>query len=1164
MGGFIDFAAHKLPLSPGTTYRERIERSERMLLRALNLKTTVAFIGSGCSRAFDYPTWDGFVRGVLGRTIEVLAEERPDAPELQYVRSLQAGVERTSGELNQNALMFLVGACKKALRQNNLEKAYASYVHEVFRRGRTEPKENPYKALLSLPIRRFVTTNYDCEIERGLIERFSVPPEDYGLGPDLESLGPQAARNSRLSFTQCPTNLDRLARFALAGAAGSEKAVFHCHGRFDDPESVVATEADYQAWYLGTSQGSSFAFQQTVQLLLESNPLLFIGYSLRDEDLLRPLRQLGVLDPAKKDSRPVFALLACASEDREADYYTYESYFERFGLHVLPYVDDRQDRTGALCDKLRDIAERWHKASAEWLRKPMLKTTVALARPPAAHCEIATAAEVPVGRLDRLDAELRRPGVLVLTGPTGSGKSLHLLRLVQSLTDPADRGHLGFKGAFYWNAHYATEASTAIDAALSYVDPDGRLSGSRYERIRQALGSERYLIVLDACERLLRRSDGVQRAGTYSLSFKWLLQTFTDPKSQSLVIISGRRFPVDLDEIHARSGEQSLTRFLSVQRVEAREIDRLRPFADLPRESRPALSALCSLLRGHNYGLLLASHYLAQVSDPVRSLEALNQKLAGRRSDERLREMLRALLQVLDGRPMGLAATFLELMALFLGPVSGTALDICFQEARAAQAAGSDERSLPALLQQLVENSLVFPMQMPYSGHSAYTLHATIRAPLFQNRHGLSDDPLPSFGLSGFLSGRVGVDPDRSRRKPLQAIFEKILAEANTALRAGEKGKACDLCRDAFTLLRTRMSANTAPRWCTYNDYVQFGIRIAILAKEVAPGTWDYCEFPDAAKFAQHPQAPLYPAELAWLYNDIALALSSEGFVVDAYSIWEQTHEICRLIEDPATGGGFHLEVLLSLTFNLIEMGRIPAARRFLEDAERLLGRQYEEDYAARILGVRGWLAHLSGNLQGAEELYDRCLTLLRNGTNLRAQSVFLKNLADLKIETQSLQEADLLIRNSRALAEAGMFPELVCNARISEGHRYTRLGELVPARLEYNRVLREAQQMGFRKLEVRALTALARVSLHSGDAEGARDLALRSLSLANELGLGLRRTHSLVVLGLATLETGQKDLGVAYLRLAKRLADDQEYWARGREAENKLLELGESPELAG
>ena len=211
---------------------------------------------------------------------------------------------------------------------------------------------------------------------------------------------------------------------------------------------------------------------------------------------------------------------------------------------------------------------------------------------------------------------------------------------------------------------------------------------------------------------------------------------------------------------------------------------------------------------------------------------------------------------------------------------------------------------------------------------------------------------------------------------------------------------------------------------------------------------------------------------------------------------------------------------------------------------------------------MRGLMAHLQGNLQRAEDLYEKAFKLLRTGNNLRAQSVFLKHRADIKIVTGQCEEADLMIRNSRALAESGVFPELVAYVRISEGHRLMRTGHPVQARLEYAAVLNEARRIGFRKLEVGALIALARLALDQKDAEGGRGLALQALTLASELGLGLRQSHALVVLGLATLETGQKGLGIAYLKLAKRRADSQEYWARSREAEDKLRELGIDPDV--
>ncbi len=111
----------------------------------------------------------------------------------------------------------------------------------------------------------------------------------------------------------------------------------------------------------------------------------------------------------------------------------------------------------------------------------------------------------------------------------------------------------------------------------------------------------------------------------------------------------------------------------------------------------------------------------------------------------------------------------------------------------------------------------------------------------------------------------------------------------------------------------------------------------------------------------------------------------------------------------------------------------------------------------------------------------------------------------------------------------------------------------------EYNTVLGEGQRIGMRRLQAEALTELSRLAYDLGDAQVARQRAIESLRIANDLILGLRQTHNLVVLGMATIQTGQRDLGVAYLTHAKKIADRQEYWLRSYEAEEHLQKYGES-----
>jgi len=61
--------------------------------------------------------------------------------------------------------------------------------------------------------------------------------------------------------------------------------------------------------YLADHDGDGPAFRQTVDLLLNSNPILFVGYGLGDEDLLRPLRHFQAACPDERLSRPLFALM---------------------------------------------------------------------------------------------------------------------------------------------------------------------------------------------------------------------------------------------------------------------------------------------------------------------------------------------------------------------------------------------------------------------------------------------------------------------------------------------------------------------------------------------------------------------------------------------------------------------------------------------------------------------------------------------------------------------------------------------------------------------------------------------------------------------------------------------------------------------------------------
>ena len=302
----IGFGA-RLPL-PSDLPRDRlIEGRLDKLSRLLNRGSVVAVVGAGVSAARGYPTWQGWTLDAIDAGLVALraggTEHRALGAELAVFRE-----QVTSGGAGGSKdWMFWIGETLRAMSPTVFER----FVRERFslRSDRACAPEDPFRALLELPIKRFMTTNFDCEIERALVDYRGCRPETFGV--DDERLGkPWQPANEALSFTHERQFADRLARFALARCDPlNEHMVFHAHGRYDRPASIIATEAQYQRAYLAEERGGRFSFVQTIDLLLRSNTVLFVGYGLEDEDLLRPLRVLSTMRREVGRGSTAFALL---------------------------------------------------------------------------------------------------------------------------------------------------------------------------------------------------------------------------------------------------------------------------------------------------------------------------------------------------------------------------------------------------------------------------------------------------------------------------------------------------------------------------------------------------------------------------------------------------------------------------------------------------------------------------------------------------------------------------------------------------------------------------------------------------------------------------------------------------------------------------------------
>jgi tetratricopeptide (TPR) repeat protein len=1145
----LAFGTERFAVDPAASRQQREERSRYMLARALNLRTAIAFVGSGCSAPLGYPTWKKLVCDVIKET----ADRHPKTELETRLRGIHSRLLATDFPVARD-LIFYLGLCQSYVDVHSLIFDAIGKAAKAADRGSSH---NPYRALRGLPIERFVTSNYDLELEA------MIDPEGDG----------QYER----SLTQEGHYHGSLAALAVVGSPDLRDAVFHCHGRFDVRESIIASEADYQQWYLTQRDPTASTFRQSLDLLFGSNPVLFLGFGMEDDDLLRPLRVFNADNPERKESRLLFALNESGGTPREIDWM--DSVHDRYGVHFICYprpAGDDRARGQALCHQIAALAQQWQTYLGEWTEKPVIRrvhvSVSAKGDPPRKKAPYQHYSVVMSGDDDlapertREDVETllghirnERTRVVVVTGDGGSGKSWRVLHLLRRLRD--ERTPRTVKdGTFFWSSYYADDWLTGLDRALSYFEKDAgeppRREKRRLERFKECLHDGSHLLVFDGFERLLRQTDPTKPGVPYSHSVRELLDIVSEhtaAETRSTVILTTRLMPEQLAaKIPAIPTEDDVVKHFGVRRLTTDDLKEGKAF----RLDEDQLGIVCSLCGGHSYALLLAARYFAKGG----SFEKFVQEISRRAPDSRNSAVIKLAIDAVDRRTDGMAMKALERLAVFMSPVDAQTREVCFEAAGGpARSSADNER----VLQELLSSKLLLEVvtDPPESGRRGplVTVHPTVRSYVFYKRHGVVTDALPNFTLAGFTSGTAACHPGDERGE--RQITELFNLFCDRSFEAVDFESQRSMARAAFGVMRSRMDSNTVPRWTTYEKYIRLGLRLMYRVKITSKSRWTYQDRALGSR-RQSDDGILYADELAWLYNDIGLALCSEGSMADAYSLWEQGFEIDRVTDSEEDGGQYMVQSHLHMSHLFIELGRLRRAAQFLATTERANAIYGDPDFAARILGYRGLVAHLAGNLDEAEKLYSKAIAGLtaRGRRNLRAESLFRRYRADLKMAGKKLEHAEEQVEIALSLAREGNFPDLEAYARKSRAHVWReQKKEARIARAEYEAAMATAKVHGIKRLQADIHSELARLALDVGDWETARIRAMESLTLANELSLGLRRTHGLVVLGLAMEAGGNRELAVSYLQHALALANLQGYHLRGREAEVILQRLGAS-----
>lgn len=223
--------------------------------------------------------------------------------------------------------------------------------------GELRPRSDPiHEIVKKLDFWRFLSTNYDYEVEkyfeflnypRGtLSERADIDPQ-----PVPERVDPQTGRRVSRSWLGeaatsdviSPNSIGELIDFSTCSSDMGAR-VMHLHGRADLPGTIIATESDYQTLYLNERE-KNFAFGYALDIIFSGNPILFIGSSISEQDLLRPLREFA--SNRSIEDRDLYALMPAIDPVSVRTAKKVEA-FIRYGVRILFYGEqDKQKAQGS-------------------------------------------------------------------------------------------------------------------------------------------------------------------------------------------------------------------------------------------------------------------------------------------------------------------------------------------------------------------------------------------------------------------------------------------------------------------------------------------------------------------------------------------------------------------------------------------------------------------------------------------------------------------------------------------------------------------------------------------------------------------------------------------------------------------------------------------------
>lgn len=247
---------------------------------AIKAEECILFIGSGISVWSGLPDWEGLVLKML----EFMAD-----------RGLQSAERNEINEtILRRDLLTASSLCVSLMRRADLR----DFINEVFIKPNPRPHEI-HEIIVELGPDSFISTNYDCLID-----------DAY-----------QAVHGG---LVLSPVNNDQPIEQAQIVKHGASRFIFTPHGRAVKCDTMVLTREHYRRL-----RHDFKSTVQTLQHLLISRPVIYLGFGLQDPDFLMLKDEITVT--YQGGEREHFAIIPDASELQK------RFWKEQYGINILSY-----------------------------------------------------------------------------------------------------------------------------------------------------------------------------------------------------------------------------------------------------------------------------------------------------------------------------------------------------------------------------------------------------------------------------------------------------------------------------------------------------------------------------------------------------------------------------------------------------------------------------------------------------------------------------------------------------------------------------------------------------------------------------------------------------------------------------------------------------------